>query len=152
MALAVWSAMTQAFGRRWVTEMGDEPHGLWIEALRKVPEDQVRRGIDRLATFASPFMPTLGQFVELCMKADSQPGRPEWTKAPAIAPAVARVNQTLLSFVTARAKAGKPVDTDTLRQLVREKNRIARQTDGVTDPEYDDMRPGIITRFREITA
>lgn len=65
---------------------------------------------------------------------------------------VARANRSLLAFLTHKAHAHQAVDIDTLRNLVREKNRIARQTEDVPDPEYDEMRAGIMQRFEELAS
>lgn len=62
----VWRAGRQAFGSDWNAERGQEPPRVWIVALEKLQDSELRRGLLAFAEGQWTYPPNVGKFVQAC--------------------------------------------------------------------------------------
>lgn len=69
--------MTELYGSKWINHYGDQPNRLWAEALENIGTQQIAGAFKKLLTgkFKS-FVPTLAEFIELCLPQGEDFGLP----------------------------------------------------------------------------
>ncbi|MEL6300280.1 MAG: hypothetical protein AAFV47_09230 [Pseudomonadota bacterium] len=55
--------MVRIYGKAFIREHGSEPNPAWVQAISRLGDQQIRRGLANLANQALAFPPNLGQFV-----------------------------------------------------------------------------------------
>src|SRR5690606_29906760 len=63
--------MQEMFGSSWSSQYGDAPSRTWTQALSHMTDEQIVRGLQRIALGGEKFPPTLPQFSALCRGEDS---------------------------------------------------------------------------------
>lgn len=62
----LWQRLSETFGAAFTTPYGHKPNQSWIDALRDLTVDEVRKGLDKLFTWESDFPPNALQFRDMC--------------------------------------------------------------------------------------
>lgn len=69
-AIRVWDRMQEMFGSSWSSQYGDAPSRTWTQALSHMTDEQIVRGLQRIALGGEKFPPTLPQFIAVCRGED----------------------------------------------------------------------------------
>lgn len=77
--MQVWVQLAEMYGKAMYRDHGTEPPPLWLEAIDRLTDQELWRGLTNLAEEALPFPPNLGQFVAACKHIPE--GRP-WLNQP----------------------------------------------------------------------
>ncbi len=65
-AVWVWQALAEMFGRVFINSYGTVPPTTWEQAIRRLTDDQLRRGLTAIADEGRKFPPNLSEFVSAC--------------------------------------------------------------------------------------
>jgi hypothetical protein len=78
----LWERMTELYGNKWINHYGEQPSKLWSDALDNVTPQQIGGAFKKLLTgkFKS-FVPTLAEFIELCLPQGEDFGLPTVNEA-----------------------------------------------------------------------
>lgn len=66
--MKVWAQLGEMFGKAFYREHGDEPTTLWQQAISRLTDAQLSRGLANLANDGLEFPANLPQFVAACKK------------------------------------------------------------------------------------
>lgn len=64
--MLVWVQLAEVYGKALYREHGSEPPMLWLQAIERLTDEELRRGLKNLAEDALAYPANLGQFVEAC--------------------------------------------------------------------------------------
>ena len=67
-AMQVWAQLAEVFGKAFYREHGETPSKLWVAAVNRLTDDQIKRGLANLANDAMQFPANLSQFVAACKR------------------------------------------------------------------------------------
>lgn len=67
-ALKVWAQLAEMFGKAFYREHGDEPAALWQQAISRLSDTQLVRGLANIANDGLEFPPNLPQFLAACKR------------------------------------------------------------------------------------
>lgn len=65
-AARIWSRMTEIYGHRWASAMGEAPTESWSMAIGQLSHDELKRGLRACMTSGEAWPPSLPQFVAMC--------------------------------------------------------------------------------------
>lgn len=65
-AITVWQALGQMFGSAFLSSYGPRPPMLWEQAIRRLTDHELQRGMKALAEEGRKFPPNLTEFVSAC--------------------------------------------------------------------------------------
>jgi hypothetical protein len=77
--MLVWVQLAEIYGKALYREHGSEPSMLWKQAIERLTDQELQRGLKNLAVQALAYPANLGQFVEACKHIPE--GRP-WENQP----------------------------------------------------------------------
>ncbi len=80
--MLVWVQLAEVYGKALYREHGSEPPMLWKQAIERLSDTEIQRGLSNLADMALPYPANLGQFVEACQQI--REGRPWLNQAKQI--------------------------------------------------------------------
>lgn len=64
--MLVWVQLAEIYGKALYREHGSEPPMLWKQAIDRLSDAEIQRGLANLAEEALAYPANLGQFVEAC--------------------------------------------------------------------------------------
>jgi len=64
--MLVWVQLAEVYGKALYREHGSEPPMLWKQAIERLADEEIQRGLINLAEEALAYPANLGQFVEAC--------------------------------------------------------------------------------------
>jgi len=67
-ASKVWAQLAELFGKSFYREHGEVPSNLWVQAVNKLSDQQIARGLANLANDNLEFPANLSQFVAACKR------------------------------------------------------------------------------------
>ena len=82
--MLVWVSLADLFGRAFHREHGENPGTLWQEAIWKLTDKEISRGLTNLAEDGLEFPPNYSQFVAACRKITAEAISPPYWNAPRI--------------------------------------------------------------------
>lgn len=62
----LWLVMTETWGHKWASAMGEEPNATWKAKLRPLTQEQWLAGIERLKASLEPWPPSAPDFYRWC--------------------------------------------------------------------------------------
>ncbi len=62
----MWQALAEMFGRVFVASYGSVPPTTWEQAIHRLSNDQISRGLAAIADDGRKFPPNLSEFVSAC--------------------------------------------------------------------------------------
>lgn len=65
-AATAWAGLKQIYGTAFTTSYGQHPSRMWLRAIHQLTDEQVSRGLDRLAQDKREFPVNLPTFVDAC--------------------------------------------------------------------------------------
>ncbi len=77
--MLVWVQLAELYDKALYREHGSTPSMLWKQAIERLSDEQIHRGLTNLAEEALAYPANLGQFVGACMRIAE--GRP-WSSQP----------------------------------------------------------------------
>jgi len=134
--------MGQVFGEAWIRNNGATAPAMWIAAIRKLTDVEIRRGLEAIATTDRKYKgitPSLPEFYSLCQPngpVRQEPAQHEWRASK-----LGRAGNLRL-WILIMDRGGVP--DDLIRTLVAEKNEVVA--------EYEDRDPKSFTRDEFIVA
>lgn len=69
-AKRVWVQLVEMFGKSVFREYGDNPPSLWVQAIAKLSDKELSKGLANLGNAGLEFPPNLSQFIGACRKAE----------------------------------------------------------------------------------
>lgn len=154
-AAAIWAALAQMFGRKFLAEYGERPNAMWRREIDSLTDAELSRGLERCRREGGEFAPALGQFSKLCR--DPGERRTQTTvehAPPSVRPWEASLNLLLLSHL----QRSGGVAPDVLRRVLHAKAQMAidlaeMYPDGhPPEAELRDLTASMGRRFDEILA
>lgn len=67
-AMRVWVQLAELFGKAFYRENGDVPPKLWVQAINRLPDSHITKGLVNLANDGLEFPPNLSLFMEACRR------------------------------------------------------------------------------------
>lgn len=64
----VWAQLGEIFGKSFYREFGEVPPRLWVVAVNRLSDDEIKRGLANIAADALVFPPNLSQFMSACRR------------------------------------------------------------------------------------
>ena len=64
----VWVQLAELFGKAFYREHGSVPSNLWVQAVSRLSDQQIKRGLANLANDELAFPANLSQFVAACKR------------------------------------------------------------------------------------
>lgn len=154
-AAAIWAALAQIFGRKFLAEYGERPNAMWRREIDSLTDAELSRGLERCRREGGEFAPALGQFSALCR--DSGARRTQTTidhAPPSMRPWEASLNLLLFS----RLQRAGGVAPDVLRLVLQAKAQMATDLaemypdEHPPEAELRDLTASMGRRFDEILA
>lgn len=65
--LRLWEVMTESYGHRWTSHVGEKPNATWKRRLSELTMEQIQRGIDRDFDRGDSWPPSCPEFYELAL-------------------------------------------------------------------------------------
>ena len=65
-ACRVWAQLAEIFGKAFYREHGETPGNLWVVAIEKLTDKEIRTGLANIANDSLAFPANLSQFVSAC--------------------------------------------------------------------------------------
>ena len=81
-SVLVWSRLIEIYGSKWTSNYGSHPSKMWIEAIARLSDAEIKLGLQKLASKDSPWVVNLGQFQAACREGSDVIS---WCKYPAFA-------------------------------------------------------------------
>jgi hypothetical protein len=75
----VWLQLSGMYGKAVFREYGEEPPTLWVQAISRLTDAQIKNGLASLGNQALSFPPNLSQFVVACKNTPAN----HWKTLPA---------------------------------------------------------------------
>ena len=69
----LWQIMGSMYGHKWTSNYGDipDPDKVWYAALRDLRWEQIKKGLNRVATLGSEWPPSVPEFRKMCLGIES---------------------------------------------------------------------------------
>ncbi len=66
----MWLQMAKLFGKSFYREHGEKPNSLWVQAVARLQDHEIKKGLVNLAQDGLEFPANLSQFVAACQRSE----------------------------------------------------------------------------------